>query len=90
SMAFFNIRHLIKMLLSTSSFIKKLYVSIMLFMDKLTELYYSLAWGSSIRSTSREFIKYPNSLLAFLSNFVYYTYSTNSCRYSIINKVYIG
>ena len=90
TIVFFNAIYLIKTILATLNLLNKMYQGIMHFVDKPTKLYHSLAWGSSARTTSKEFIRYPNSLPILPSDFIYFKYLEIDCLCRTANSNHIG
>jgi len=76
---FFDPEGLISTMLSSLEFRSKVHFGMAHFVEQQSELWHSVAWASSIRTTSGEFARYPNQKPIFPSDFILYRCGDSSC-----------
>jgi hypothetical protein len=79
---FMDPKALIAKLLQSPLFRKGMYQGMAQIVRRPSELWHSVSWGSSIRTTSGEFAHYPDGLPIFPSDIVYFRcdVSTHACK----------
>lgn len=82
SLFWFDPIDLVKTLLSTSGFMKKVHTGMAEFVDKPSALWHTDSWATSIQSSSGEFAHYSDGSPIFPSDVVYHrcTYSNHGCH----------
>ncbi|KOC15938.1 hypothetical protein AFLA70_169g002151 [Aspergillus flavus AF70] len=81
---------LLSSLIKSSLFMGDMYRGMAHLVDKPSELWHSFSWGSSIRTTSREFALYPDGMPVFPSDILYYRCDTSGCACAHHKTTHIG
>ncbi|KAI9848827.1 MAG: hypothetical protein M1837_006343 [Sclerophora amabilis] len=71
-MVFFDPIDMVRRMVLASAFVERLHFGMADLVDVPTELYHSESWGSSIRTCSGNFARYPDGAPIFLSDIVEY------------------
>lgn len=87
---FFDPVHLFSTFLSSPQIVKKMHVGFAEFVDSPNQLWHSRSWSSSIRSTSGQFLHYPDGQPIFPSDFVQYQCLDLCCRCQDESSTHLG
>ncbi|RDW60356.1 uncharacterized protein DSM5745_10814 [Aspergillus mulundensis] len=85
---------LISSLVKSPSFMQQIHQGMAEFVDVPTELWHGVAWGSSVRTTSGQFARYPGPVgdraAALPSDFVWYRCQKLNCACTSDSRTHIG
>ena len=82
-MYFFDPVPLFLKVIQTPGFQKKMFKGMGQFVDRPSELWQSMSWGSSVRSSSGEFARYPDRQPVFPSDIIQYSCMYEHCHCQI-------